>query len=82
MNRAQAEMELAWLLEKIKKSEDLLRRCEEFVAQRGCDWSHEIIGSLEIYFERKREQICFEKETAHRLGTAIALDRYPKHPDI
>lgn len=82
MNQAQAEMELAWLLRKIHNSEDLLRRCEEFVAERGRDWSLEVLGGLEIYFERKREQICFEKETAHKLGTAIALDRYPKQPDI
>jgi hypothetical protein len=81
MTSDQAKLELTWLLDKITSSEDFLERAEEFFHQKNHQWPIEVAASFEIFLERKREQIYFERDLTRHIGTKIALDAYDS-PDI
>lgn len=69
------ERELVWLLEKIKRDEDLIQRAEAFYAQRGKNFSRGVASYFEDMMMRKKEQLDFEKYRAERLGWQIAAGR-------
>lgn len=74
--------ELEHLLSKIRNSEDLIDRAEAYFREHRGDWSDGVAAYFEIFLERKREQVHFEYELVEKMGRNIALDRYPRGPDI
>lgn len=64
--------ELQVLLEKVQRSEDLVRRATEFRETRHYNWSKGVDSYFQDWLERKREQIDYERHRIDRLGQAIA----------
>lgn len=76
------ETELTQLLDKIAESEDLIERAEVFAAEHSNEWSVGVAAYFEIFLERKRDQVYFEKHLVERMGWRIALNQDPDVPDI
>lgn len=74
--------ELEQLLAKIRESEDLIERAENFYQEHHLDWSDGVQMSFEKFLERKREQVYCEQHLAEKMGWNIALDRYRQDLDI
>lgn len=73
--------ELNLLLAKIRESEDFVRRAELYFQRNSHRWSDAVAVHFEVFLERKRDQILYEKERAERMGQAIALRQYPRGMD-
>jgi hypothetical protein len=76
------ELELTWLLERIQRSESLVRRLEAFYAERSPGWSPGLCSQFLDQMERKKDQIDYEKHRAHKLGFIIATGRLPTRDDF
>lgn len=74
--------ELALLLSKIHADEDLIARAEAYFRDCRHRWSDGVVAHFEIFLERKRDQIHYEKHRADKMGWAIALEHYPQDLDI
>lgn len=82
MERDYVMDEVALLLAKIRKSEDLIERAEAYFNEHHRDWSDGVALYFERFLERKREQVYFEQHLVEKMGWNIALDRYSTDTDI
>lgn len=76
------EDELVLLLERIHESEDFVERAEAYFKKRSADWPVGLAANFEIFLERKRDQILYEKERAEKMGSYISLDLPPQGIDV
>jgi hypothetical protein len=67
--------ELSWLLDKISTSEDFLDRAEAYFHERSHEWSDGVAIQIELFLERKRQQVYCEQNLVERIGWDIALER-------
>lgn len=74
--------ELELLLTKINISEDLIERAEKFYREKHKEWSDGVAAQFEIFLERKRDQILYEKERVETMGWNVALGHWPPRMDI
>lgn len=74
--------ELERLLLRITDMEDLVDCAEQFFAERSPEWSAEFTARFEIYLERKRDQIFYEKNLVEKMGWNMALGHWPPRMDI
>lgn len=78
MTLEEATVELNSLLSRIRSAEDFITRAEKFYRERNDDWACSVAARIEIFLERKREQVQDETRMAERMGMNIALGRYPR----
>jgi hypothetical protein len=81
MTLEEATREINRLLARIKKSEDFITRAEKFYREKNENWHSSIGARIEIFLERKREQVETEKDLVHKIGLNVALGRYPRTLD-
>lgn len=74
--------DLQQLLTRIDISEDFLKRAEQFFKEKNPMWSDGLTAQFEIFLERKREQVCSERDRAARMGWNFALGHWPPRMDI
>lgn len=74
--------EITLLVNKISDSEDLIERAEAFYAEHSHEWSDGVAAYFEIFLERKRDQVHYEKHLLERMGWRVALEQDPDAPNI
>lgn len=65
--------EIQLLVDKIREGEDLIERAEAYFKEKSSGWSDGVAAAFEIYLERKRDQIHYEKHLLERMGWKHAL---------
>lgn len=74
--------ELTHLLQKVRRSEDLVERLEVFFDEHHAEWSPDLTACFMDQLERKKEQIDYEWHLVAKMGDAIAAGRDPHNLDI
>lgn len=74
--------EIQLLLDKIQQGEDLIERAEAYFKEKSSGWSDGVAAAFEIFLERKRDQIHYEKHLLERMGWRVALEQDQDVPDI
>lgn len=77
----EAIQELELLRAKIRDSEDFVARAQKYYQENSHRWSDAVAVHFEVFLERKRDQIHYEKQRLARMGSAIAMGKYPRGMD-
>lgn len=72
------EVELVWLLERIRNTEEFLARAYDHFYSVNSQWSKGVAACFLDFLERKKDQLDYEKYRAEKLGWVIAADQLRK----
>lgn len=76
------EVELAWLVRKVQRDAEFIKRLRAYYDERHHLWSPGMDASFRDYIERKTDQYLYEFSRIEKLGMLIASGRENVKLDI
>lgn len=75
MNLREQELELAWLVKKVKDNENLVERAEDYFEENHHRWSKEVTAYFLDMLEKMKDQLYYEQHRLEKLAWKLEMDR-------